>query len=461
MPETPKKSLGLLDSTMLIMGSMIGSGIFIVASGMARELESPGLLMLAWVLSGIITVSGALCYGELAAMMPQAGGQYVYLKEAYNPLVAFMYGWTLFAVIQTGTIAAVGVAFAKFAGFFFPAIAADNHLVSIGVLQISTQQVLAVSCILLLTALNFRSLKTGALVQNLFTFAKIGSLLVLIGLGIYALSNRPESAAINWQFSRPDLTPLALTGILFSAMVGSLFSSDAWNNITFTAGEVKNPQRNLPLSLFIGTAAVSLIYIFINLVYVSNLSLAEIQNAPNDRVATTLMEKLIGASGAYFIAAMVMVSTFGCINGLILAGGRVYYAMAADGLFFRQAARLNRNGVPANALVFQCVWACGLALSGSYGSLLNYVMFAVIFFYILTIVGVFILRRRLPHVPRPYRVVGYPFLPVLYIVLATGFCVSLLFYKTGYTLPGLGIVLLGIPIYYFVKARTGKQEKAA
>ncbi|MCU0353744.1 MAG: amino acid permease [Cytophagales bacterium] len=476
MSETPKKSLNLLDSVMLIMGSMIGSGIFIVSAGMAGELQSTGWLLLAWVVSGLMTVLGALSYGELAAMMPQAGGQYVYLKEAFNPLVAFMYGWTLFAVIQTGTIAAVAVAFAKFTGVFFPAVAAENLLLDAGWLQVSTQQLLAIACIVLLTWLNFRSIKTGAFVQNLFTFAKIGSLLVIIVIGLYTLATGTGVTQSVWDFSRADgkstgtgvtqpvwdfsradgknLAPFALIGVFFSAMVGSLFSSDAWNNITFTAGEVKNPQRNLPLSLAVGTGAVALIYVFINLAYVSNLTLTEIQNAPSERVAAALMDKVAGSSGTYFIVVLVMVSTFGCINGLILAGGRVYYAMANDRLFFAQAAKLNRNSVPANALIFQGVWSCLLALSGSYGNLLDYVMFATILFYILTILGVFVLRIRRPDAPRPYKSWGYPFLPILYIVLATGFCISVLYYKYEFTIRGLGIVLLGVPIYYLVRKRS-------
>ncbi|MDJ1497898.1 amino acid permease [Cytophagaceae bacterium DM2B3-1] len=462
MSEKPQKSLTLLDSVMLIMGSMIGSGIFIVAADMTRDLQSPGLLILAWIVTGFMTFAGALSYGELAGMMPQAGGQYVYLKEAFNPLVAFMYGWTFFAVIQTGTIAAVAVAFAKFTGVFLPVISAENYIVDSAFLKISTQQVLAIFCIVLLTFSNFRSIKTGALIQNLFTFAKIGSLVAIILLGIYIAFTKSEVTQSIWDFNRADgqsLPMLALVGIFFSAMVGSLFSSDAWNNITFTAGEVKNPQRNVPLALAIGTASVSLIYIFINITYVSSLSLTEIQNAPADRVATVLMEKIVGEKGVFFIAAMVMVSTFGCINGLILAGGRVYYAMAIDKLFFKQAARLNRNGVPANALVFQGIWACALTLSGSYNSLLDYVMFATVLFYILTILGVFILRSKQPNALRPYKAWGYPVLPALYILLAGGFCISALYYNYQYTLIGLGIVLVGIPIYYLIK--TGFNQKQA
>jgi APA family basic amino acid/polyamine antiporter len=456
----PKKALNLLDSSMLIMGSMIGSGIFIVSAVMARDLQSPGLLLLAWLVTGIITIFGALSYGELAAAMPQAGGQYVYLKEAYSPMVAFSYGWTLFAVIQTGTIAAVGVAFAKFTGVFFDAVSAQNLLFSIGSFSFSTQQLLAIACIVLLSLLNFRSVKTGAFVQNLFTFTKIGALALMIGLGLYAMFTRTEPlpvAAPAAETSVMDLAPLVFLGVFFSAMVGSLFSSDAWNNITFTAGEVQNPQRNLPLSLIIGTGSVTLIYLLANLVYVYNLPLESIQTAPEDRVATLLMQTVLGPSGAYFMAAMVMVSTFGCLNGIILSGARVYYAMAKDNLFFKPAARLNGNGVPANALIFQCVWSCLLALSGSYGDLLDYVMFAVILFYILTIAGIFILRKTRPHMPRPYKALGYPVIPIVYILLATGFCVSLLVYRPTYSFWGLVIVLLGVPLYYL--ARKGFAEK--
>lgn len=458
----PQKALTLLDSSMLIIGSMIGSGIFIVSAAMARDLQSPELLMLAWVVTGIITVFGALSYGELAAAMPQAGGQYVYLKEAYSPMVAFSYGWTLFAVIQTGTIAAVGVAFAKFTGVFIESISAQNLVVQAGSFSISTQQVLAIACIALLSLLNFRSVKTGALVQNLLTFSKIGALAFMIALGIYAAFTRteplPVAPSAGGESSILELGPLVFLGVFFSAMVGSLFSSDAWNNITFTAGEVQNPQRNLPLSLIIGTGTVTLIYLLANLVYVYNLPLESIQTAPEDRVATLLMRNILGPSGAYFMAAMVMVSTFGCLNGIILAGARVYYAMAQDKLFFKPAARLNRNGVPANALVFQCVWASLLALSGSYGDLLDYVMFAVILFYILTIAGIFILRKKRPDLHRPYKALGYPVIPAVYILLATGFCVSLLFYRPTYSFWGLVIVLLGVPLYYL--ARKGFAEKS-
>lgn len=470
------RGLNLLDSSMLIIGSMIGSGIFIVSAGIARDVQTPGLLMLSWIVAGLITILGALSYGELAAAMPKAGGQYVYLKEAYNKLIAFLYGWTLFAVIQTGTIAAVGVAFAKFTGVFFPSISADNYLLETSFINLSTQQLLAIATILLLTASNFRSVKTGATVQNILTFLKIASLLALVIIGFVMgfggkgdlMNFQPlfpdaeglrhmvtNFAAENKMESVPDNIMLAAIGIFFASLVGSLFSADAWNNITFTAGEVINPQKNLPRSLLIGTGTVIGLYLLANLVYVYILPIQEIMRAPQDRVATLLMQNLLGSAGLFVMAAVVMISTFGCLNGIILSGARVYYAMAKDGLFFRPAAKLNKNHVPAYALLFQALWACGLTLTGSYGNLLDYVMFAVILFYIFTVVGIFILRKKQPDLLRPYKVIGYPLVPALYIVLAVAFCIALLIYKPQYSYPGLGIVLLGIPLY-FVALKTGK-----
>ncbi|RYD82469.1 MAG: amino acid permease [Sphingobacteriales bacterium] len=450
------RGLNLLDSSMLIIGSMIGSGIFIVSAQIARDVQTPGMVMLNWVVAGIITVLGALSYGELAAAMPKAGGQYVYLKEAYNKFIAFLYGWTLFAVIQTGTIAAVGVGFAKFTGVFIPAISAENIVFQLGSFDISTQRILAISTILLLTFANFRSVKSGAHLQNFFTFLKIASLLGLIIIGlVMGFGGSGNTANFSAPASATDSMTSGMIGIFFAAMVGSLFSADAWNNITFTAGEVQNPQRNLPRSLILGTGTVMLIYLLANAVYFYILPIETIKAAPQDRVATLLMQTLLGNTGAYLMAAIVMISTFGCLNGIILTGARVYYAMAKDGLFFRPAAKLNKNHVPAYALVFQAIWACGLTLTGSYGNLLDYVMFAVILFYIFTVAGLFILRKKQPDMPRPYKVIGYPFVPALYIILAVAFCVSLLIYKSEYTVPGLGIVLLGIPLY-FIALKTGK-----
>lgn len=454
----PKQGLNLLDSTMLIMGSMIGSGIFLVSAGMAQELQTPGMLILAWVVTGIITVFGALSYGELAAMMPKAGGQYIYLKEAYNPLAAFLYGWSLFTVIQTGTIAAVGVAFARFTGVFIPWFSDANILLAIGKFTISSNQLLGIACITLLTTLNFREVKSGALVQNILTIAKVGALVAMILLGLWAGVRGVGSVQ---HFSQPQTWPdsigLVTIGVFFASMVGSLFSSDAWNNVTFTAGEVLNPKRNLPLSLAIATIGVSLIYVAINATYLFVLPLDRIANAENSRVATAVMNEVLGSTGVYVIAAMIMVSTFGCLNGVILTGARVYYAMAQDGLFFKQAARLNKNAVPANSLAFQGAWAILLTLSGSYNDLLEFVMFAVIVFYILTVIGLFILRRTRPDAPRPYKVVGYPFVPILYILLTLTFCITVIIYKPLYTLAGLGLILLGVPIYYWL-VRRGRQS---
>jgi basic amino acid/polyamine antiporter, APA family len=446
MTNSPK--LSLLDSAMLIMGSMIGSGIFIVSAAIARDVQTPGLLLLAWVVTGIITIFGALSYGELAAMMPQAGGQYVYLKEAYNPMSGFLYGWTLFAVIQTGTIAAVGVAFAKFTGVFLDFIN-EKPVVFLGFFSLSTQQLLGMACVLALTFLNFRDVKTGALVQNLFTFAKIGAVLLMIGLGIFA-AFQGKGSWQNFSPAFPQTFSPGMLGIFGAALVGSLFSSDAWNNITFTAGEVKNPQRNLPLSLLIGTGAVTLLYLAANLVYVYLLPISQIQNASSDRVGTLLMQNILGNPGGYFMAAMIMISTFGCLNGLILSGGRVYFAMAKDKLFFPKAGQLNKNGVPANALAFQGVWACLLTLTGRYNDLLDFVIFAVLIFYILTVAAVFVLRQKRPEILRPYRTFGYPVVPGLYILLALGICVCLLIYKPEASFSGLGIVLIGIPVYFLL-----------
>lgn len=444
----PSKGLNLLDSTTIIMGSMIGSGIFIVSAEIARQVQTPGMLIMAWVVTGIITILGALSYGELASAMPKAGGQYVYLREAFGPMMGFLYGWSVFTVIQTGTIAAVGVAFAKFTGVFFPFISPDNHVLQLGSFHINTQQLLAVSVIILLSLSNFRAIKTGALVQNIFTITKILALLILIVLGLFFSPDTATSAGSHFEPFFPDPFTLVTLGVFGAAMTGSLFSADAWNNITYTAGEVKNPQRNLPLSLIIGTGTVIVLYILANIAYLNVLSIDKIQTADNDRVGTLMMETVLGDNGKLFMAAMIMISTFGCLNGVILSGGRVYYAMAKDKLFFRNAEKLNKNHVPANAIVMQCVWACLLCFSGTYGDLLNYIMFAVMIFYALTISGLFILRRKKPDMPRPYKVIGYPILPLLYVVLAVLVTVVMLIYQTQFSVYGLLIILIGIPIYF-------------
>ena len=451
--QTSKK-LSLLDCTMLIMGSMIGSGIFIVPAAMGRDLGSPLMLLVAWVVTALLTLFAALSYGELAAMMPKAGGQYVYLREAYNPLFGFLYGWTLFTVIQTGTIAAVAVAFAKFSGVFFPAISPQHIVIQVGSFTIQTQQLLAIGIVWLLTFSNFRNVKSGAFLQNVFTFTKIGAIVFMIGAGLYFAFT--HDTQIQDYSIPPETSSYSYWGIFCVALVGSIFSSDAWNNVTFTGSEIEKPERNLPLSLVMGTGVVLAIYIFINWVYLQVLSFDAIQHAENDRVGTVLLQTVFGNTGMYLMAALIMISTFGCINGLTLSGSRVYYAMATDGLFFKKAATLNKNHSPQFALIIQAVWTSLLTLSGSYGDLLDYVVFAVLIFYVLTVGGIFILRIKQPEAVRPYKTFAYPYLPALYIVMALFICINLLLYKPDYTYPGLGIVLLGIPVYYLIKRPTLK-----
>jgi len=468
-----KRELGLFDSSMLVIGSMIGSGIFIVSADIARTVGSGGLLLLVWFLTGVITLIGALSYGELAGMMPKAGGQYVYLRQAYNPLVGFLYGWTLFAVIQTGTIAAVAVAFAKFTSLLIPWFGGDNIVIAFAGLKISGAQILAIISVFVLTYINILGVREGKTVQNIFTVAKIISLAALILLGIFLGANSGVIALnftdiwngswihladgkVSWVESLSGFTLVAAIG---AAMVGSLFSSDAWNNITFTAGEVKNPKRNIPLSLAIGTGTVTVIYLIANISYLLVLPLAGspagtsaeqlgMQFAADDRIGTAVASVIFGEPAALIMAVLIMISTFGCNNGLILAGARVYYSMAKDNLFFATAGKLSKRSVPAAALLFQAVWASLLCLSGTYGQLLDYVIFAVLIFYILTISGIFILRKKLPEAERPYKAFGYPTLPALYILMAASISVILLIYKPMYTWPGLGIVLLGIPVYF-------------
>ena len=448
------KGLGLIDATTIVMGSMIGSGIFIVSADIARQVQSPGLLLMTWIITAVLTIIAALSYGELAAAMPHAGGQYIYLREAFGPLFGFLYGWTLFMVIQTGTVAAVAVAFAKFTGVFFPAVSADNWLLPF----LNTQQGLAILVLVLLTWVNTRGLKTGAAVQNTFTFAKTAALLGLIGFG-FLLGRNDVAVARNysdfWGSASWGWDTIRLVGV---AMVGALFSSDAWNNVTFTAGEIRNPKRNLPLSLAIGVGVVSLLYLACNFVYLNALPLEQIQTAPQDRVATAVAQQMFGPSGVQLLAAAIMVSTFGCVNGMLLAGSRVYYAMAQDKLFFQKAGVLDpKSHTPSTSLWLQCAWASLLTLSGRYNDLLDYVIFAVLIFYILTIAGVFVLRRTRPDMERPYRAIGYPVLPVLYIVIAGLIEILLLLYKPNYTWPGLLIVLLGIPVYFLWRK---KEENA-
>ena len=449
MSEKPQKGLNLLDSTMIIMGGMIGSGIFIVSADIAKMVASPGLLLLAWVVTGIITIFGALSYGELAAMFPQAGGQYVYLRTTYGKLIAFLYGWALFMVIQTGTSAAVGVAFAKYTGVFLPFISGDNAVLSIGSFTVSTQQLLAVTVIWALTFFNYREVKTGAVLQNILTFIKIASLLGMIGVGLW-YGFTTEGSSANFSPLLPDTFSWSMLAVFGVAMTGSLFSADAWNNVTFTAGELNNPRRDLPLSLIIGTGSVIGLYILANIAYLYAMPTSAIAAAEQGRVATALMSLVMGDTGKYVMAAAIMISTLGCLNGVLMTAARVYYTMAKDGLFFKQAATLNKAGVPAVALTFQAVWASILALSGSYGNLLNYIMFTVLLFYILTVACVFILRRTMPDAERPYRALSYPIIPALYIILTTAVCAVMLIDSPTFAGGGLLIILAGVPVFYAI-----------
>ena len=461
-----KPSLGLLDATMIVAGSMIGSGIFIVSADITRNVGSAGWLIAVWLITGFMTLTAALSYGELSAMFPKAGGQYVYLKEAYNPLAGFLYGWSFFAVIQTATIAAVGVAFSKFAGYFIPPLELNdnNVLFQILGLKIYTAQIVSILLIVLLTWINTGGIKSGKIIQTVFTVIKLLSLFGLIIFG-FLLAAKTEIWNANWQDAwgmktrNADGSILggvagsAVLGAIAASMVGSIFSSDAWNNVTFIAGEVKNPKRNIGLSLFFGTLIVTLIYVAANLMYISVLPLSDIASAPQDRVAVSASKAIFGNIGTYVIAIMIMISTFGCNNGLILAGARVYYTMAKDGLFFKKTGTLNKNNVPEFALWIQCIVASILCLSGKYGDLLDMISFVVVLFYALTIAGIFILRKKMPNAERPYKAFGYPILPAIYIVMAIAFCVLLIFYKPTYAGWGLAIVLAGIPIYYIAVAK--------
>jgi APA family basic amino acid/polyamine antiporter len=471
-----KREMSLFDAMMIVMGAMIGSGIFIVSADIARTVGSPGLLLLVWLITGILTIIGALSYGELAGMMPHAGGLYVYLREAYNPLIGFLYGWTTFLVIQTGTIAAVGVAFAKFTGLLVPWFSERHVLWTVLGLKISAAQVLAIVSIVVLTWLNMRGLRTGKTIQGIFTVTKTIALGGLILLGFVVGANAVAVKANLGAFWKASWTHMAsgqivsvepLSGLMLlaaigAAMVGSLFASDEWYTVTYIAGEVKNPRKNIPLSLALGAGIVTLLYFLANLAYIVTLPVhgspeaadvigRGIQFAQFDRVGTAAAEMIFGGPAAVIMAVLIMISTFGCNNGLVLSGARVYYAMAKDGLFFGATGKLNRRAVPGTALVVQCVWACLLCLSGTYSDLLDYVVFAVLIFFVLIVSGIFILRKKRPDWERPYKAWGYPVVPALYIVVAAAIAVDLLIFKTKNTVPGLLIVLLGIPVFLLRK----------
>jgi APA family basic amino acid/polyamine antiporter len=460
-PDGFRRSLGLLDGTMLVAGSMIGSGIFIVSADIVRTTGSAGYLILVWLISGFMTVAGALSYAEFAGMFPKAGGQYVYLREAWGKLPAFLYGWSFFAVIQTGSIAAVGVAFAKFAAYLLPSLGDANMLLQMGGFRLTAAQLVAIAVVLTLTFVNARGVNYGKWIQTAFTLAKIGAVLALIGFGLLLGANA-EVWQANWAqaWQRTAATPeglaLALLPAIAVSMVGALFSSDSWHSAASVADEIRNPRRNVGLSLFLGTVLVCSLYLVANLMYLAVLPLDGIAHAESDRVGVAAAQAAFGPWGTGLIAVLIMVSTFGCVNGLVLAGARVYYSMARDGLFFARAGNLNRNAVPGWGLWLQALWACVLCLSGRYGDLLDYVILATLIFYVLTIAGLFRLRRMRPDLERPYRAFAYPVLPALYIVSASAIGVGLLIWKPAYTWPGLGIVLLGVPVFYLLRGRSDR-----
>jgi APA family basic amino acid/polyamine antiporter len=443
---------------------MIGSGIFIVSTDIVQHLGSAAWLLVVWLLSGFITLAAALSYGELSGMYPKAGGQYVYLREAYGSLFGFLYGWSFFAVIQTGTIAAVGVAFAKFAAYLWPSLGEQHILLQIGVFSIKASQLVAIGLILLLTFINAQGVNGSKWIQSIFTFAKIAAIVLLVVCGFWAGHSVWQ---MNWhnawtafsiadtttQISHELLQGKALVFALGAAMVGALFSSDAWNNVTFIAAEIKKPERNIGLSLLIGTVLVTILYLSMNIMYLNVLSIQEIAHAPDQRVALAAAMKIFGSAGTTIIAVMIMISTFGCNNGLILSGARVYYTMAQDGMFLKAAQQLNKKGVPAKALWMQAIWASLLCLSGKYGDLLDFIIFTVLLFYILTIAGIFILRKKQPQLERPYKALGYPFIPFIYLLLASSICIILLITKTTFAGGGLLIVLIGLPIYYIIQKK--------
>jgi APA family basic amino acid/polyamine antiporter len=468
-PSQMKHELGLLDGTMLVAGSMIGSGIFIVSADITRNVGSAGWLIFVWLITGFMTLTAALSYGELSGMFPKAGGQYVYLKEAYNKLIGFLYGWSFFAVIQTGTIAAVGVAFSKFTAYLIPAVSEDNILFNLGFVKISAAQIVSIVVIVFLTFINTRGVKSGKIIQTIFTLTKLLSLFGLIIFGLISLnsgtwhmnwSNAWNLHQLKMDGSFAEYTTAAAFGAIAASMVGSIFSSDSWNSVTFIAGEMKNPKRDVALSLFFGTLIVTLIYVSANVMYTAVLPLHDIATAEKDRVAVAASHVIFGHGGTLVIAVMIMISTFGCNNGLIFAGARVYYTMAKDGLFFKKTGTLNKFAVPEFGLWIQALVASILCLSGKYGDLLDMISFVVVLFYVLTIFGIFRLRKSRPDAERPYKAFGYPILPVIYILMGIAFCILLILYKPNFTWPGLIIVLLGIPIYYFSQRNVTNEDKS-
>lgn len=454
------RQLNLWDATMIVMGSMIGSGIFIVSSDMMRQLGSGYWLIVVWLLTSLLTVAGAICYGELSSIYPKAGGQYAYLTEIFGKMTGFLYGWSLFTVIQTGTIAAVAVAFGKFTGYLFPALNDAAPLFQYGDFKITWMQILAICVIILLTFINTRGVQSGKIVQSFFTVSKIVALVALVLGGAFLIGNNHFAANISYGWSsfqninQSDWTEISgtvLMGGIAAAMVGSIFSSVAWENVTFISGEIKNAQRNVVRSMIIGTSLVMLLYLFCNYIYLAALTRDEIAFAANDRVAVAAAEKLLGHTGTYVMAVLVMISTFGCVNGLILSGARVFQTMAKDGLFFKGLIANNKYQVPEKSLWMQGVWASLLCLSGQYGNLLDMVSFVIVIFYMITVFGVIYQRWKRPDIERPYKTFLYPITPILYLLIGTAFCVLLILFKPQYTWPGFILIVLGLPVYYMVK----------
>lgn len=466
-----RRKIKLMDATAIVIGSMIGSGVFIVSSDMARGLGSPGWLLLVWLISGLLTVFAAISYGELASMIPDAGGQYVYLRDIYSPLMGFLFGWALFLVIQAGSIAAVSMAFGKFLGVIFPWFSESHVLFSLGVVKFTSVHVAAISSVIFLTWINTRGIVEGKFLQNIFSISKVGILIFFIIAGIFFARNI-NAIHFNWthfweaskvaEDGKVALHGWSLFTAVGTSMVGALFALDGWNNITFTAAETRNPKRTIPLSLIYGSLTVAFLYFFTNIVYMMALPISGspdgltvfergVSFATDDRIGTASMEGILGSSAALVMAFFVIISTFGCNNGMVLSGARVYYAMAKDNLFFKSTGKLNKNGVPANGLIYQCIWTIVLCLSGTYGNLLDYVVATVLIFYVLTIIGVFIMRKRYPDVRRKYKAFGYPVIPAMYVLSTIIILVLLLIYKPSYTWPGLAIVLSGVPVYFVWK----------
>ena len=446
------KTLNLFDATAIVAGAMIGSGIFIVSSGIAKDVQSASLLLFVWFIAGLMTIIGALCYGEYAASWPDAGGQYVYIRKIWGEISGFLYGWTLFLVIQTGAIAAVSIAFAQFLGILFPIISPSNQLFNFYNISISSQQLVAIILILFLTGINLRSVKLASSIQNIVTVTNV---LALAGIIICGILLGLKADIISANFSNILSIPQLDTNIYSAVgigLVGSLFAFDGWNNLTFIAAEIKNTEKNLPLALLFGTGIVVILYLLTNLIYLSTLSLSDVQNAHNGIVGATFMQGLFGIYGKIIISIIILIAAFGCVNSMVLAGPRVSYAMAKDGLFFKKLAVLGeKSKVPENALFLQCIWSIVLVMSGTFSQLLDYLIFAALLFYIMTIGGLFIFRKRYPDIPRPYKALGYPYLPIIYCIIGIFIEINLLIYRPLYTWPGLIIVLTGIPVYLLWK----------